>query len=89
MLKRALVVAVFTVVLAVGGQAMAWHDCGGPVAAYPYPTYAGYAGYAAYPPVAPRVAYYPPPPIRSYPVVYGAPHRHHHHKKGVTISFGF
>ena len=89
MLRRALVAIAFVASLALGGHAMAWHDCGGPVAAYPPPVYAGYAGYAMYPPVAPRVAYYPAPPVRTYPVFYGPHDRHHHRKKGVTISFGF
>jgi hypothetical protein len=39
------------------------------------------------------VAYYPPVPVRSYPVYYGRNYdRHHHHghrNNGVTISFGF
>ena len=50
---------------------MAWSDCnsGG---GYGYPTYgAGYAGYPAYVGYAPRVAYYPTAPVRSYPVYYG------------------
>ncbi len=92
MLKRMVLAITFVGAMAVGGSAMAWHDCRGPVATYPYPTYAGYAGYAPYRPVAPRVAYYPAPPVRSYPVFYGAYDRPHHHRRnnsGVTISFGF
>ncbi len=89
-MKRVLLIATFVVALTVGGQAIAWHDCGSPMVAYPYPAYAGYARYSAYPPIAPRVAYYPAPPVRRYPVHYGG-HDHHHNYRnnGVTISFGF
>lgn len=96
MVKRALLA--FTLVaagLGVGSKAMAWSDCNSGVG-YAYPqTYAvGYAGYAPYGASwAPRLAYYPPVPVRSYPVYYGRAydrhHHHHDHNNGLTISFGF
>src|SRR5436190_6621723 len=97
MVKRALLAFTFiaalgTASLGIGGKAMAWNDCnsGYAYSSYPYayPTYAvGYSGYA------PRVAYYPAYPVRSYSAYYGRAydgHRHHdHHHNGLTVSFGF
>jgi len=93
MVKRALLAFTFAVAgLGIGSKAMAWSDCnsGYAYSSYPYayPTYAVcYSGYA------PRVAYYPAYPVRSYPAYYGRVnngHRHHdHHHDGLTISFGF
>jgi hypothetical protein len=96
MVKRVLllwtfIAAVGVAAIGIGNKAMAWSDCGSPyVAAYPYPYTAYYATYGAG--WAPRVAYYPTYPARSYPVFYGRDyHRHHnhHHHDGVRISFGF
>ena len=88
MFKRALLAFTFVFAigaagLGIGSKAMAWSDWHSNVVAYPdpyaYPTYAGYAGYYSY---APRVAYYPTHPVRSYPVFYGRDYdRHHHHHK--------
>lgn len=96
MVKRALLVITFIAALgaaglATGSKAMAWSDYSRNVAAYPYayPTYAGYVGYNSF---APRVAYYPTYPVRSYPAFYGRSydrHRQHHHDNGLTISLGF
>jgi hypothetical protein len=93
MIKRALLAFTLAVAgLGIGSKAMAWSDCN-TGAGYASPTtYAvGYAGYPPY--VAPRVAYYPPVPVRSYPVFYGRAwdghHHHHDHRNGLTVSFGF
>jgi hypothetical protein len=92
MVKRALLAFTFVAALGaasfgIGNKAMAWSDCNSGVV-YPYPTYAvGYPGY-----VPPRVAYYPPVPVRTYPVFYGHVsdgHHHDHHHNGLTVSFGF
>jgi hypothetical protein len=95
MVKRALLAFTFVVAgLGIGSKAMAWSDCNSGVG-YAYPTtYAvGYGGYSPYGGYAPRVAYYAPVPVRSYPVYYGRPnyghHHHHDHNNGLTISFGF
>jgi hypothetical protein len=94
--KRALLAFTFVAALGAAGlsadKAMAWSDCHR--TGYPYPTYAGYADYYSF---APRAAYYPSYPVRSYPVFYGrANDRHHHHYNhhnhrsgGLTFSFGF
>ena len=96
MFKRALLTTTFIGALAaaslgIGTKAMAWSDCGyGYSAGYPYTT-----TYVAYGSAwAPRVAYFPPVPVRTYPVFYGRPydrhhHHHDHHNNGVTVSFGF
>ena len=93
MVKRGLLALTFIAALSAvglgfGSQAKAWSDCNTGVL-YPYPPYT--VGYAPY--VAPRVAYYPPVPLRTYPVYYGRAydrhHHHDHHHNGVTISFGF
>ncbi len=97
MFKRGLLAVTFIAALGaaslgIGSKAMAWSDCGGGVAyssyPYAYPTYTvGYAGYA------PRLAYYPSVPVRTYPVYYGPSydrhHHHHDHHNGLTVSFGF
>jgi hypothetical protein len=98
MFKRTLLVFTFIAVLCVvgvgiGNKAMAWSDCGSSnyVDAYPYPYTSYYATYGAG--WAPRVAYYPTYPIRSYPVFYGRDydrhHHHDHHHDGLRISVGF
>jgi hypothetical protein len=103
MFKRALVAFTFVIALGTGGlgigsKAMAWSDCHSDVVAYPYDYYPSYSGYAVYRGYAPRVAYYPTYPVRSYPVFYGRTygrdydrdyHHHRHHDNGLTISFGF
>jgi len=98
MVKHAVLAFTFVAALGaasfgIGSQAKAWSDCnsGYAYSSYPYtyPTYTvGYAGYA------PRVAYYPAVPVRTYPVYYGRGgdghhHHHDHHHDGLTISFGF
>jgi hypothetical protein len=98
MVKRVLLAFTFVAALGaasfgISSQAKAWSDCnsGYAYSSYPYtyPTYAvGYVGYA------PRVAYYPAVPVRTYPVYYGRRsdghhHHHDHHHDGLTISFGF
>lgn len=101
MVKRALLTFTFIAALSaaslgVGSKAMAWGGCHSDGGyrysySYPYSTYSvGYGGYA------PRVAYYPAYPVRTYPVFYGRGydgHRHHHdrhrHHNGLTVSFGF
>lgn len=93
MVKRALLAFTFVAALGaaslgIGSKAMAWSDCNSGVV-YPYPPYTvGYAGF-----VAPRVAYYPPAPVRTYPVFYGrvsdGHHHHDHYHSGLTVSFGF
>lgn len=95
MIKRALLAFILVVAeLGIGGKAMAWSDCNSG-AGYAYPTtYAvGYPGYVPYGAFAPRVAYYAPVPVRSYPVYYVRStyghHHHHDHHSGLTISFGF
>ena len=96
MFKRTLLAFAFMAVigaasLGVSSKAQAWHDCDDRyAAAYPYNTY--YATYGAA--WAPRVAYYPAIPVRSYPVYYSRDYdRHHHHHRdhhnGLTISLGF
>jgi len=103
MFKRTLVAFTFVVAmgaagLGIGSKAMAWSDCHSNVVAYPYDYYPSYSGYAVYRGYAPRVAYYPTYPVRSYPVFYGRTygrdydrdyHHHRHHDNGLTISFGF
>jgi hypothetical protein len=95
MIKRVLLTTTFVAALAasslgLGSKAMAWNDCGnGYTAAYPYTT-----SYVAYGSAwAPRVAFFPPVPVRTYPVYYGPAydrHQHHdHHHNGLTVSFGF
>ncbi len=95
MFKRVLLSLTFVAALGaaglgIGSNANAWSDCSSGVA-YPYPTVAAYPGYVTY---APRVAYYPSVPVRTYPVFYGHVsdgHHHHHddHHSGLSISFGF
>jgi hypothetical protein len=100
MVKRALLAFTFIVALGaaglgVGSKALAWSDCNRDVGyGYAYPTYAaGYSGDTPYVSYAPRVAYYPSVPVRSYPVYYGRSnyghHHHHDHHNGLTISLGF
>lgn len=91
MFKRVLLAMTFVVALGaaslgIGSKAMAYCNDGfAYTTAYPYTsTYVSYG---------PRVAYYPPVPIRSFPVVYrpvDVHHHHHdHHHSGLSISFGF
>lgn len=87
MFKRGLIAVTFGAALVAAGlgfgtKAEAFNECNTPVV-YPYPTV------VAYPP---QGAYYPPVPVRHYPVFYGhidEHHHHHHHHPALTISLGF